>query len=102
MVWPRFKIFRFSKGNPTGHSEGKKKKEADRRREGQTISKSGQEWTLPVQLGQLKTGRWKGVVAISSMVPRRPSKVMGRNRIEIGGGGDIFMSVIIICNNYYF
>ena len=26
--------------------------------------------------------RWKGVVANSSVVPRRPSKVMGYNRIE--------------------
>ena len=32
-------------------------KEADRRRDGKTISKSGQEWTLPAQLGQLKTGQ---------------------------------------------
>ena len=35
----------------------KKKKEADRRRGGKTISKSGQEWTLPAQLGPLKTGQ---------------------------------------------
>ena len=34
-----------------------KKKEADKRRGGKTISKSGQEWTLPAQLGQLKTGQ---------------------------------------------
>ena len=34
-----------------------KKKEADRRRGGNTISKSGQEWTLPAQLGRLKTGQ---------------------------------------------
>ena len=26
--------------------------------------------------------RWKGIVANSSVVPRRPSKVMGQNRIE--------------------
>ena len=26
--------------------------------------------------------RWKGIVANSSVVPRRPSKVMGVNRIE--------------------
>ena len=32
-----------------------KEKEADRRRGGKTISKSGQELTLPAQLGQLKT-----------------------------------------------
>ena len=41
---------------------------------GKIISKSGQEWTLPAQLGQLKTGQ---DVANSSVVPRRPSKVMG-------------------------
>ena len=29
--------------------------EADRRRGGKKISKNGQEWTLPAQLGQLKT-----------------------------------------------
>ena len=34
-----------------------KGKEADRRRGGKTISKSGQEWVLPAQLGQLKTGQ---------------------------------------------
>ena len=55
-----------------------KKEEADRRRGGETISKSGQEWISPVQLGQLKNRtRWKGIVANSSVVPRRPSKVMG-------------------------
>ena len=26
--------------------------------------------------------RWKGIVANSSVVPRRPSKVMGSNRID--------------------
>ena len=30
--------------------------ETDRRRGGKTISKSGQKWTLPAQLGQLKSG----------------------------------------------
>ena len=55
-----------------------KRKVAERRRGGKTISKSGQEWTLPAQLGQLKNrSRWKGIVANSSVVPRRPSKVMG-------------------------
>ena len=34
-----------------------KEKAVDRRRGGKTISKSGQEWTLPAQLGQLKTGQ---------------------------------------------
>ena len=52
MVWPCFKVFWFSKDNLTGHSE-----EADRRRGGKTISKSGQAWTLLAQLGQLETGQ---------------------------------------------
>ena len=34
-----------------------KEKEVDKRRDGRTISKSGQEWTLPAQLGRLKTGQ---------------------------------------------
>ena len=57
MVWPCLKVLWFSRDNPTWHSERKKKKETDRRRGGKTISKSGQEWTLPAQLGQLKTGQ---------------------------------------------
>ena len=65
MVWPCFKVFWFRKDNPIGHSGRKKKKEGDRRRGGKTISKSGQEWTLPAQLGQLKTGQdGKGLLRI--------------------------------------
>ena len=45
------KVFWFSKDDPTGHSERKKVDEADRRRNMKTISKSGQEWILPAQLG---------------------------------------------------
>ena len=70
MVWPCLKVFWFSKDNPTGLSERKKKKEADRRRGGKTISKSGQEWTLPAQLGQLKTGQdGKGLLQIHLWCP---------------------------------
>ena len=32
------------------------KQEVDRRRGGKIMSKSGQKWTLPAQLGQLRTG----------------------------------------------
>ena len=35
----------------------KGKKEADRRRDGKTILKNGQKWTLPAHLWQLKTGQ---------------------------------------------
>ena len=70
MVWPCLKVFWFSKDNPTGHSERKKKKEADRRNGGKTISKSGQEWTLSAQLGQLKTGQdGKGLLQIHLWCP---------------------------------
>ena len=68
MVWPCFKVFWFSKDNPTGHSERKKKKAEDIRRGGKTISKSGQEWTLPAELGQLKTGQ-EGLLGIHLWCP---------------------------------
>ena len=41
MVWPRFRVFWFSKDDPKGHSERKRKKRQ----------------TLPGQLGRLKSGR---------------------------------------------
>ena len=56
MLWPRFKVFWFSKDNPTGHSERTTKKRQTEE-DGKTISKSGQEWTLPAQLGPLKIGQ---------------------------------------------
>ena len=38
------------------------------RRGGKTISKSGQEWTLPAQLGQLKTGHvWLVVFGLTAL-----------------------------------
>ena len=47
-----------------------KGKEVDRRRGGKTISKSGLEWTLPAQLGQLKTGQdGKGLLRIHLLCP---------------------------------
>ena len=67
MVWPCLKVFWFSKDNPTGHSERKKKK---RQTEEKTVSKSGQEWTLQAQLGQLKTGQdGKGLLRIHLWCP---------------------------------
>ena len=47
-----------------------KEKEADRRRGGKTISKNGQEWTLPAQLRGLKTGQdVKGLLRIYLWCP---------------------------------
>ena len=52
------------------HSGKEKEKDADRRRGGKTISKSGQEWTLPAQLEQLKTGQdGKGLLRIHLWCP---------------------------------
>ena len=70
MNWPRLKVLWFSKDNLTGHSERKKVEEADRGRGQKTISKSGQEWTLPAQLGQMKTGQdGKGLLRIHLWCP---------------------------------
>ena len=55
MVWPRFKVLWFRKDHSTGHSGRKEKKQAEEEME--RLSKSGQEWTSPAQLGRLKTGQ---------------------------------------------
>ena len=83
MVWSYFKVFWSSKDNPTGHSDRKKKKEADRRRSGKTISKSRQKWTLPAQLGQLKTGQdGKGLLRIHLWCPDDLPGLWDRIRID--------------------
>ena len=77
MVWPRFKVFQFSKDNLQGSVKGKR-----RRRGGKTISKSGQEWTLPAQVGWLKTGQsGKGLWQIHQWCPNDIPRL--RDRIEI-------------------
>ena len=45
-----------SKDNFAGHSARKKKKKVARRRDGYTLLKNGQRWTLLAQLRQPKTG----------------------------------------------
>ena len=47
-----------------------KRKRGRQKKRGKTISKSGQEWTLPAQLGQLKTGQdRKGLLGIYLWCP---------------------------------
>ena len=46
VVLPCLKVFWLSKDDSTGRSE-RKKEEIDRGRDGKTIIKNGQEWTLP-------------------------------------------------------
>ena len=53
-----------------GTVKGQKEQKEDRRRGGKTILKSGQEWTLPAQLGQLKTRQGgKGLLQIHLWCP---------------------------------
>ena len=52
-----------------GTMKGKRKR-GRQKKSGKTISKSGQEWTLPAQLGQLKTGQdGKGLLQIHLWCP---------------------------------
>ena len=63
MVWPCFKVFWFSKDDSAGYSERKK-------RQTEEEVGSGQEWTLPAQRGQLKTGQdGKGLLRIQLWCP---------------------------------
>ena len=77
MVWPCLKVFWFSKDNPTGHSERKRK----RSRQKTWVEDNIKEWTgmdfaSSTRAAENRT-RWKGIVANLSVVPRRPSQVMG-------------------------
>ena len=74
---PRLEIFWSGKVISIGRSEWKKE-ELDRSRGRKTILKSGQRCALPASSTKAAVNRtgWKGVVAKSSVVPRRPSKVM--------------------------
>ena len=57
--------------------------EADRRRGGKTISKSGQEWTLPAQLGMLKTGQdGEGLLQIHRWCPNDLPRLWDRIEYE--------------------
>ena len=69
MVWPCFKVFWFSKDNPTGHSERKKKKRQTEEEVGRQYQRVDR-MTLPSQLGQLKTGQnGKGLLRIHLWCP---------------------------------
>ena len=77
MVWPHFKVFWFSKDNPTGHSERTRKKRQIEVEAGRQYQEwIGMDFASSTKAGENRT-RWKGIVANSSVVPRRPSKVMG-------------------------
>ena len=71
------KDFWFSKDNPTGHSERKKKRGRQKKRWEDNIKEwTGMDFASSTRTAETRT-RWKGIVANSSVLPRRPSKVMG-------------------------
>ena len=78
MVWPCFKFFWFSKDNPTGHSERTKKKRGRQKKRWEDNIKewTGMDFDSSARATENRT-RWRGVVANSSVVPRRPSQDMG-------------------------
>ena len=77
MDWPCFKVFWYSKDKPAGHSERKKKK----RQTEEDVGRQYQRGTVMDFVSSIREAenrtRWKGIVANSYVVPRRPSKVMG-------------------------
>ena len=75
MVWSHVMVFWFCKDNPTVHSEREKKKRQTEEEVGRqyqrvdrnaSSTRAAENWT-----------RWKEIVANSSMVPQRPSKIVG-------------------------
>ena len=74
--WPRFKVFWFSKDNPTGHSEStKKKRQTEEEGEDNIKEWTGMDFASSARAAENRT-RWKGIVANLSVVPRRPSTVI--------------------------
>ena len=78
MVWSCFKVFWFSKDNPTGHSERKKRKRGRQKKRWKDNIKewTGMDFASSTRAAENRP-RWKEVVANSSVVPQRPPKVMG-------------------------
>ena len=74
MVWPCFKVFWFSKDNPTGHSKRKKKKRQTEEEVGRQYQRM--DFASSTRAAENRT-RWIGIVANSFLVPQQPSKVIG-------------------------
>ena len=76
MVWPCLKVFWFSKDNPTGHSERKKKKrQTEEDVGGQYQRVTGMDFASSTRAADNRT-RWKGVVANSFVVPHIYSHIV--------------------------
>ena len=79
IVWPCFNVFWFSKDNLPGHSEWIKKSGRQKKRwelQGNIKEWTGLDFASSTWAAENRI-RWKGIVANSFVVSRRPSKVMG-------------------------
>ena len=85
MVWPCLKVFWFSKANPTGHSERKKKKRQTEEEVGRQYQRVDRNGLCHLgQLGQLKTGQdGKGLLRIHLWCPDDLPRLWDRIEIEI-------------------
>ena len=83
VVWPRLKVFSFSKDDPIGHAvKGRRIMGIQKKRWEDNIKEwTGMDFASSTRVAA-NTTKWKGIVANSSVVPQWPSKVMGSNRVE--------------------
>ena len=74
-----------------GTVKGKRKRGRQKKRWEDNI-KGGQEWTLPAQLGQLKTGQdGKGLLQIHLWCPDDLPRLWDRKEKKFGGVGPVFV-----------
>ena len=77
MVWLCFKVFCLAKKFLQGTVKGKRKRGRRKKRWEDNIKEwTGIDFASSTRAAENRT-RWRGVVANSSVVPRRPSKVIG-------------------------
>ena len=77
MIWPCFKVFCLAKTIVKGKRGRQKKRWEDNINEW-----TGMDFSSSTRAAENRAG-WKGIVANSSVVPRRPSNVKGYNRNRI-------------------
>ena len=78
MVWPRHKIFWFSKDNPTGHNERKRRRGREKKKWEENIKDwTGMDFASSTMAAEnMPRRKW---IITNASVPRRTSKVMGLN-----------------------
>ena len=69
MVWPRFKVFWFSRDNPVGHSERKRKKRQIEEEVGKQCEKVDSHRIANSARVAENSTRWKGIASNLFLVP---------------------------------